>query len=456
MIKYETDSRKVKPGQTFVAIKGYTVDGHNYIESAIKNGASEIIAEKKVEKAVPVTVVEDSAKYFQEKLVKEYSSNYKNLKIVGITGTNGKTTSAYLTYQTINLLGHKAAYIGTLGFMCDEYYEELPNTCPEILTIYKLLEYCTSNDVEYVIMEISSHALDLRRIEGINFDVCAFTNLTEDHLDYHKTMENYLNCKLMILDYLKKDGIMLVNKDDEAGIKFAERFAGTKTFGIGEADYDIEKFDIHPDHTDIKFKVLDKEYNVTTNLTSKFNIYNYMTMVSIVNSLGFDVSSITNVTKDLKQPKGRCETYKVKDGFAVVDYAHTPDAVLKVVTAYKDLAKARVITLVGCGGDRDPLKRPIMGDIASKYSDYVIFTSDNPRTEDPEKIMNDIIKGVHNDNYEIVLDRREAIKKALDMINKDDIVLLLGKGHEDYQIIGHTKIHLDDSEEILNYVKTSF
>ena len=456
MIKYETDSRKVKPGQTFVAIKGYTVDGHNYIESAIKNGASEIIAEKKVEKAVPVNVVEDSAKYFQEKLVKEYSSNYKNLKIVGITGTNGKTTSAYLTYQTINLLGHKAAYIGTLGFMCDEYYEELPNTCPEILTIYKLLEYCTSNDVEYVIMEISSHALDLRRIEGINFDVCAFTNLTEDHLDYHKTMENYLNCKLMILDYLKKDGIMLVNKDDEAGIKFAERFAGTKTFGIGEADYDIEKFDIHPDHTDIKFKVLDKEYNVTTNLTSKFNIYNYMTMVSIVNSLGFDVSSIVNVTKDLKQPKGRCETYKVKDGFAVVDYAHTPDAVLKVVTAYKDLAKARVITLVGCGGDRDPLKRPIMGDIASKYSDYVIFTSDNPRTEDPEKIMNDIIKGVHNDNYEIVLDRREAIKKALDMINKDDIVLLLGKGHEDYQIIGHTKIHLDDSEEILNYVKTSF
>lgn len=456
MIKYETDSRKVKPGQTFVAIKGYTVDGHNYIDSAIKNGASEIIAEKEVKASVPVTVVENSAKYFQEKLVKEYSSNYKNLKIVGITGTNGKTTSAYLAYQAINLLGHKAAYIGTLGFMCDDYHEELPNTCPEILTIYKLLEYCVNNNVEYVIMEISSHALDLKRIEGINFEVCAFTNLTEDHLDYHKTMENYLNCKLMILDYLKKDGVMLVNKDDEAGIKFAERFAGTKTFGIGDADFDIENFDIHPDHTDIRFKVSDREYNVTTNLTSKFNVYNYMTMVSIVNSLGFDLSSIANVTKDLKQPKGRCETYKVRDGFAVVDYAHTPDAVLKVVTAYKELAKARVITLVGCGGDRDPLKRPIMGDIASKYSDYVIFTSDNPRTEDPEKIMNDIIKGVHGDNYEVILDRREAIKKALDMIKKDDIVLLLGKGHEDYQIIGHTKIHLDDSEEILNYVKTSF
>ena len=455
MIKYETDSRKVKPGQTFVAIKGYTVDGHNYIDSAIKNGASEVIAEKDVNASVPITVVEDSAKYFQEKLVREYSSNYKNLKIVGITGTNGKTTSAYLSYQAINLLGHKAAYIGTLGFMCGDYHEELPNTCPEILTIYKLLEYCVNKNVEYVIMEISSHALDLKRIEGINFDVCAFTNLTEDHLDYHKTMDNYLNCKLMILDYLKKDGVMLVNKDDEAGIKFAERFLNTKTFGIKDADYDIEEFDIHPDHTDIKFKVLDKEYDVTTNLTSKFNIYNYMTMVSIVNSLGFDISSIIEITKNLKQPKGRCETYKVKDGFAVVDYAHTPDAVLKVITAYKELAKARVITLVGCGGDRDPLKRPIMGDIASKYSDYVIFTSDNPRTEDPEKIMNDIINGVHGNNFEVVLDRKEAIKKALDMIKKDDIVLLLGKGHEDYQIIGHTKIHLDDSEEILKYIKTS-
>ena len=453
MIKYETDSRKVKPGQTFVAIKGYTVDGHNYIDSAIKNGATSIIAEKEVDVSVPVTVVEDSAKYFQDKLVKEYSSNYKDLKLIGITGTNGKTTSAYLAYQTLNMLGHKSAYIGTLGFMCEDYHEELPNTCPEILTIYKLLEYCNDYDVKYVIMEISSHALDLKRIEGLNFDVCAFTNLTEDHLDYHKTMDNYLNCKLTLIDYLKKDGVMLVNKDDEASRKFIERFKNTKTFGIGDADYDIKDFEIHPDHTDIKFSVSDKNYSVTTNLTSKFNVYNYMTMFSIVNSLGIDCDSIISVTKDLKQPKGRCETYKVKDGFAVVDYAHTPDAVLKVVTAYKELAKARVITLVGCGGDRDPKKRPIMGDFASKYSDYVIFTNDNPRTEDPENIMKDIIAGVKGNNYEIILDRRKAIKKALDMIEKDDIVLLLGKGHEDYQIIGHDKIHLDDSEEILNYVK---
>ena len=452
MIKYETDSRKVKPGQTFVAINGYTVDGHDYIDSAIENGASEIIAEKKVECSVPVTVVDNSADYFQKKLVNEYADDFKELKLIGITGTNGKTTSAYLTYQVLNLLGHKTSYIGTLGFMLDDYYEELPNTCPEILTIYKLLEYSLEHGAECVVMEISSHALSLSRIEGLNFEVCAFTNLTEDHLDYHKTMENYLNAKLLLLNYLKKTGTMLVNKDDEAGIKFAERFVNTKSFGIGDADYDIKEYSIYPDHTDIVFENENKKHNVTTNLTSKFNIYNYLTMVGIVDSLGINIDDIISVTKDLKQPKGRCETYKVKDGFAVVDYAHTPDAVLKVVTAYKELAKARVITLVGCGGDRDPMKRPIMGNIASDYSDYVIFTNDNPRTEDPKKIMDDILKGVKKNNYEVCLDRKEAIKKALDMIEKDDIVLLLGKGHEDYQIIGHTKIHLDDSEEILNYV----
>lgn len=452
MIKYETDSRKVKKGQTFVAIKGYTVDGHDFIQSAINNGASEIIAEKDVDATVPVTVVDDSAKYFQKRLVEEYSDDFKDLKLIGITGTNGKTTSAYLTYQALNKLGKKVAYMGTLGFMCGDYFEVLPNTSPEILTIYKLLEYALDNNAEYVIMEISSHALDLKRIEGLKFDVCSFTNLTEDHLDYHKTMENYLNCKLSLVDYLKDDGIMIVNKDDDASYKFIEKAKKVRTFGMNGAEYEISSFDIHPDHTDIEFNVFGDIYSVRTNLTSKFNVYNYMTMFSIVHELGFDSSNIINVTKDLNPPKGRCETYKVKDGFAVVDYAHTPDAVLKVVTAYKELAKGRVITLVGCGGDRDPLKRPIMGDIACKYSDYVIFTNDNPRTEDPENIMHDILKGVKSDNYSVCFDRREAIKKALNMIKKNDIVLLLGKGHEDYQILGHTKVHLDDSEEILNYI----
>lgn len=455
MFKYETNSRLIKPGQTFVAIKGYTVDGHDYIEDAIKNGATAVIAQKEVKCDVPVTVVENSAEYYQKLLVKEYKDEFKDLKLIGITGTNGKTTSAYLTYQMLLDLGKKAAYIGTIGFMCGDYFKELPNTSPEILTTYKLLEKAKKMECEYVVMEVSNFALDQKRIEGLEFVAGAFTNLTEDHLDYHKTMENYLKAKLLLTDYIKKDGVLLVNKDDEASKKFIERFKNTKTFGYGNADYDILSDDIYPDHTDIIFKVNEKEYKVTTNLTSKFNVYNYFTMFSILHELGFEINELIEKTKDLKAPKGRCETYKVKDGFAVVDYAHTPDAVLKTVTAYKELAKARVITLVGCGGDRDPMKRPIMGEIASNYSDYVIFTNDNPRTEDPENIMKDILKGVKKDNYEVCLDRREAIKKALDMIQKDDIVLLLGKGHEDYQILGHTKVHLDDSEEILKYIEKS-
>ena len=455
MFKYETNSRLIKPGQTFVAIKGYTVDGHDYIEDAIKNGATAVIAQKEVNCSVPVTVVENSAEYYQKLLVKEYKDEFKDLKLIGITGTNGKTTSAYLTYQMLLDLGKKAAYIGTIGFMCGDYFKELPNTSPEILTTYKLLEKAKEMECEYVVMEVSNFALDQKRIEGLEFVAGAFTNLTEDHLDYHKTMENYLKAKLLLTDYIKKDGVLLVNKDDEASKKFIERFKNTKTFGYGNADYDILSDDIYPDHTDIIFKVNEKGYKVTTNLTSKFNVYNYFTMFSILHELGFEINELIEKTKDLKAPKGRCETYKVKDGFAVVDYAHTPDAVLKTVTAYKELAKARVITLVGCGGDRDPMKRPIMGEIASNYSDYVIFTNDNPRTEDPENIMKDILKGVKKDNYEVCLDRREAIKKALDMIKKDDIVLLLGKGHEDYQILGHTKVHLDDSEEILKYIEKS-
>ena len=455
MFKYETNSKLIKPGQTFVAIKGYTVDGHDFIEDAVKNGASSVIAEKEVKTSVPVKVVENPAKYYQELLVKEYKDNFKDLKLIGITGTNGKTTSAYLTYQMLRDLGQKAAYIGTIGFICEDFYKELPNTSPEILTIYKLLEEALKLGCQYVVMEVSNFALDQKRIEGLEFVAGAFTNLTEDHLDYHKTMENYLNAKLLLTNYIKDDGVLVVNKDDDASKKFIERFKNTKTFGYGKADYNIISDDIYPDHTDIHFKYRGKEYDVTTNLTSKFNVYNYFTMFSILCELGFDIDLLIEKTYDLKAPKGRCETYKVKNGYAVVDYAHTPDAVLKVVTAYKDLAKARVITLVGCGGDRDPLKRPIMGKIASNYSDYVIFTNDNPRTEDPEKIMKDILAGVKKSNYEVCLDRREAIKKALDMIEENDIVLLLGKGHEDYQIIGHTKLHLDDSEEVLKYIEKS-
>ena len=452
-MNYEVDSRKVKKGQVFVAIKGHTVDGHDYILDAIKNGASKIVAEKYVESSVPLEVVKSTEEYLKEALKKEYADKINTLKIIGITGTNGKTTTAYLTYQLLNDLGVKTAYMGTIGFKMMNEEIETENTTPDILTIYKLLLHAKECGVKTLVMEVSSHALAYERIYGLHIDIAAFTNLTEDHLDYHKTMENYLKAKLKIIDYMKDTSKLIVNADDEASKEFVKKHESGILLGYNNKNYDynIKSADINPAETKINFTYQNKSYNVTTNLTSKFNVYNYITSLAILHECGFSIDEIIEKTKDLKAPKGRCETHKVNNGYAVIDYAHTPDAVEKVITAYNELKKGKVITIVGCGGDRDPIKRPIMGNIATTLSDYTILTSDNPRTEDPALIMEDILKGVKTNNYEVELDRKTAIKKGIEMLKPEDILLILGKGHEDYQIIGRTKIHLDDAEEVENW-----
>lgn len=449
VIKYETNSKLVKNGQIFVAIKGHTVDGHDYIEEAIKNGASKVIGEKDLNLSVPYEKVDSSEEYLKDALVKEYSAEVNKLKIVGVTGTNGKTTSCYLTYEILKALDKEVAYLGTIGYYVNDEVTEVNNTTPDILSLYKILMDALEKGCEYFIMEVSSHSLSLERIKGLNLAIGGFTNLTEDHLDYHKTMDAYLNEKVKITAYLKDDGLMLLNSDDEASSKF-KGFKNYLTYGY-KGDYKIISSDIYPNHTELEFSYLNKTYQVTTNLTSKFNVYNYLLALAIVNNLGVDIPDILNVTKDIYPPKGRCETYKVGKGYAVIDYAHTPDAVEKVIKAYNELKKGKVITILGCGGDRDPIKRPIMGDIATQNSDYVIFTNDNPRTEDPEKIMHDIIKDNKNTNYEVIYDRKSAINKGISMLDNEDILLILGKGHENYQIIGHTKYHLDDAEIVKNY-----
>lgn len=449
---YEIDSRKVKKGQIFVAIKGHTVDGHDFIDDAIKNGASKIISEKEVQCSVPIEVVPSTEEYLKKALKEQYADEINKLKIIGITGTNGKTTTAYLTYQLLKLFKNDCAYLGTLGFMYKDEAYETDNTTPNILTIYTILLDIIKKGCQIVVMEVSSHALSYERIYGLHMDIVAFTNLTEDHLDYHKTMESYLEAKLKIIDYLVNDGKLIVNADDEAGEKFINRFGKGQRLGFNKnCDFFIKDAKITPAQTEIEFEFGNTTYNVTTNLTSKFNVYNYITALAIVCNFGVDINEIIKMTKELYAPKGRCETHKVNGGYAVIDYAHTPDAVEKVVEAYNELKTNRVITIVGCGGDRDPIKRPIMGRIATELSDYAILTSDNPRTEDPKKIMDDILKGVSTDNYEVELDRKTAIKKGIEMLNPEDILLILGKGHEDYQIIGHTKIHLDDAEEVENW-----
>ena len=452
MLKYESDSRKVQKGQIFVALKGITVDGHDFIPSAIEKGASKIICDRKIDYNIPYEIVQDTDKYLKEALKNEYGTIINKLKLIGVTGTNGKTTSCYLTYQMLNMLGLNTAYIGTIGYYHKDDYISLNNTTPDILTIYKLLVNAYENGAECVVMEVSSQALSYDRLSGIDYSLIAFTNLTEDHLDYHKTMKNYLNAKLLILDHLKKNAKIIVNKDDEYSKYFNKKGHERYTLGIN-GDYNIKEYETHPNKTDITFGYNKKEYKTTIPLTSKFNIYNYLTCLAICNQSVFKIDDILSKTKYIKAPKGRCEVYEVNNGFAVIDYAHTPDAEEKVINAYNELKKNRVITIIGCGGDRDPKKRPIMGKIATNLSDYVIFTNDNPRTEKPENIMKDILSGVTKNNYEVILDRKEAIKKGIDSMEKNDILLILGKGHENYQIIGKTKYHLDDAEEVLNYKK---
>ena len=450
MINIKTNSRKVKPGDTFVAIKGFTVDGHDYIEDAIKAGATKIVCEHG-SYSVETLVVPSTKEWVQKYIVDNYKDEVNKLRIIGVTGTNGKTTTCFLTYQALKKLGVNAAYMGTIGFYYGDTKYELNNTTPEILDLYSYFIEALEHGVTDVVMEVSSHSLCEKRVEGLEFSEVAFTNLTEDHLDYHKTMENYLNAKLLILKQIKKDGVVIVNNDDDYGKYF--EVGNYKTLGYSGDNYKILDYSQTDKGTLISFMVDGKKYEIETNLRSKFNVYNYLTCLALLNNLGFSIDEIAEVTKSIYPPKGRCEQIAVNGGEAVIDYAHTPDAVDKIISAFLENKKGKVITIVGCGGDRDPLKRPIMGNIASEKSDYVIFTSDNPRTEDPKAILDDIIKGVRKDNYEVEIDRPTAIRKGLDMIGKNDVLLILGKGHEDYQIIGHTKHHLDDAEEVRKYLE---
>lgn len=454
MINVKIDSRKIEKGDTFVALRGATVDGHSFVNKAIENGAAKVVVEEDVECSVPKEIVKDTNEWLTNYVSLNYAKEINTMDILGVTGTNGKTTTAYLTYQMLNKLGKKTAYIGTIGFYIpDEKVVELPNTTPNILDLYELLLTAKSKKCEVVIMEVSSHALHQKRVQGIEYKVGAFTNLTQDHLDYHKTMDNYLDAKLLILKQLK--GKMIINVDDSYAGRWLEKYDDCVTLGKKGKEYKINNYSDTEKGTLLNVDIEGNNYEIETNLRSSFNVYNYLTALAFAHSIGFDVEDIIKVTKDVYPPKGRCEQIRVGKGEVVIDYAHTPDAVEKIIDAFVGSSKGKIITLVGCGGDRDPKKRPIMGNIAASKSDYVVFTSDNPRTEEPQKIMDDILAGVKTKNYEVELDRRKAIVKALDMIKDDDVVLILGKGHEDYQILGHEKVHFDDAEEVRKYIENN-
>lgn len=448
----QVDSRKVKKGDTFIAIKGLYIDGHDYIQKAIENGASKIIAEYG-EYSVETEIVENTRVYLANFLKEKYKEQLSKIKFIGLTGTNGKTTSCYLIYQALNKLGKKTAYIGTIGFYVDGKVKDLNNTTPDLLDLYEMFDYCIKENVEVITMEVSSHALALDRVLGLEFDYACFTNLTQDHLDFHKNFRNYEDAKLKLFHMLRGEKIAIINADDPCHNDFCLPENTNITYGTFEnAIYNIEQYKLNIDSSEFTLKFDNQIYNIKINIPAKYNIYNYMNLFIILRQMGYDINTILELTNNLEAPSGRFETLKYKNSSIIIDYAHTPDAVENILDNVEEYKEGKIITIIGCGGERDRLKRPIMGNIATNKSDYVIFTNDNPRNEDEKQIMDDIIEGISKDNYEVEFDREKAVKKGIKMLKNKDILLILGKGHEDYQVIGNEKVHFSDLETAKKYI----
>ena len=447
----KVDSRKVKEGDIFVAIKGINHDGNDYIEEAIKNGATTVVVEKGLY-SVDTLIVKDTKEYLIKYLKENYYDKIKNLKLIGITGTNGKTTSCYLLYQALNKLNKKCAYIGTIGFYIEDSVNKLNNTTPDILDIYEMLLECARKNCEYVVMEVSSHALALKRVEGLLFDYVVFTNLTKDHLDYHKNMEDYALAKKILFTKLKEKGKAIINIDDKYHDYFLLDNNTNITYGINSSNYQIKDYQVNESGSEFNIFYNNKNNQFKTNLIGKYNIYNTLISIIILNEIGYYYDDIYKIISELLAPKGRMEVVKYNDNLIIIDYAHTPDAVLKIIKTVKQLSKNKIYTIIGCGGNRDKTKRPEMAKIATELSDFVVFTSDNPRDENPNDIIDDMIRNLEYNNYEIIINRKDAIEKSIQMLTKSDILLVLGKGHEDYQIINGKKIDFDDKKVVLEII----
>lgn len=445
----KTNSKRIKKGDTFIALKGMTYDGHDYIEEAIENGAEKIICEHG-EYNVQTIIVPSTKEYLNNYLDTNYYNKIKDITLIGITGTNGKTTSCYFIYELLKMLDVKCAYIGTIGFFIDKKERDLNNTTPEILELYEMFLECKSRGVNVIVMEVSSHALELDRVHGLKFNYVCFTNLTVDHLLFHKTMDNYLNAKKKLFNMLKKDAISITNVDD----KYKDNFLldNTITYGESKSDFNIIKYKLKLDKTIYKLRYNNKNYKVKMNVIGKYNIYNSLVAIIVLVNMGYNIKKVIKLFKRIKLPSGRLDMIKYKKNVIFVDYAHTQDAVKNVLTNAIKFKKNKIYTIIGCGGNRDKTKRKDMGIIATELSDYVIFTNDNPRNEDEMKIVNDMINGIINENYEVILDRSKAIKRGIDLLNKKDILFILGKGHEEYQLINGIKHHFSDKEEVLNYI----
>ncbi len=456
-----TDSRSVKEGDLFFAMKGLRHDGNLFIDDAIRRGAVAVVTERPLDGNrgyawVEVEDIEDCLACVSSRF---YGNPSESLTLIGITGTNGKTTTSYLIREIFEEDGRATGLIGTVRYMIRDRVIRSGLTTPLAVQFQELLAEMVKEGVEVAIAEVSSHGLSLKRVDYCRFNAALFTNLSRDHLDYHHDMEGYFSAKKRLFIDLKP-GVSVVNSDDPYGRRlYNELRKGScrvVTYGLkGKADFRAVKIIQKEHETELEVVAPEANMRITSPLIGMVNVYNILAAVALTRSLGVGWHQIVRAISRFRGVEGRLETVRTDRGFlAVIDYAHTPDALRNVLETLRGICRGRLITVFGCGGDRDRGKRPEMGAIATEMSDLVVITSDNPRTEPPELIIEDIKKGIKKDNYRVEPDRREAIFRAVGMADRGDLLLIAGKGHEDYQEIRGVRYRFNDREVLLEALKT--
>lgn len=451
------DSRKAEPGCLFVAVGGFATDGNRFIPMALEKGAAAVVTAKKPEGEIPYILVESDRLALALLGCNFYGNPAASMTMIGITGTNGKTSSTLLLKQVLEKTqGAKVGLIGTMANMIGQEVIPTERTTPESLDLQALFARMRDSGCTHVVMEVSSHAITLERIGGVRFDVAAFTNLTEDHLDFHKTMDAYCEAKA---ELFRRCDRAVVNADDSyAGRILSAAACPVLTTSVTTKEgLHAEDVALHAEGISFTAVCGEERARVTLPIPGKFTVYNALTVLGVAHQLGISIHDCAEALKSAEGVKGRVEVVPTPGTpySVLIDYAHTPDALENVLRTVRDFCKGRLISVFGCGGDRDPMKRPIMGKIGVELSDIAIITSDNPRTEVPMAIIQDILKGVNQESGEYIVmeDRRRAIRYAMDIAEKNDIIVLAGKGHETYQDIDGQKHHLDEREEVAAHLK---
>ena len=449
------DSRKVEKGDIFFCVEGFKVDGHRYIQNAIDKGATVVICSKEpvkelLEGKVTFIQISDIRKVMAVCASNFYNNCHKELKLIGITGTNGKTTSSYMLKKVLETAGYKVGLVGTIANYIGQRKIDTHRTTPEALELHQLFNEMVAEKVDYCIMEVSSHSLVLKRVYGLEFEEGIFTNLTQDHLDFHKTFLNYYNAKLMLF---KSSKTSIINIEDEYGRRLFNDVNNKKiTYGT-QKNCDVRAEEVYMNSRGINFNLCynHKKSKVELGMPGAFNLSNALGSAAACLTEGIDIESVAKGLSSVMGVPGRCEVVSRKYNLGydiILDYAHTPDSLKQTLKTVKEFTKGKVICVFGCGGDRDTTKRAQMGYIGTQLSDIAIITSDNPRSEEPLKIIEDIVSGVKNNNYIIEENRKEAIKKAVALASSQDTILIAGKGHEDYQELKTGCVHFDEREII--------